>query len=101
MTLVSCSEHGNLRQVNVSVKIVDKPWGNWGICTVTGRDETRCTVVKPVLYRWFRRCRSFIRVNTRRAEYKEIRETQKRGVEKNMRGVIGIGKGGCQSKCAV
>ena len=25
MTLVSCNEHGNLRQVNVSVKIVNKP----------------------------------------------------------------------------
>ena len=68
---------------------------------MTGRDETRCTVVKPVLHRRFRRCRSFIRVDTRRAECGEIRETQKRGVEENMRGVIGIGKGGCKSKCAV
>ena len=101
MTLVSCNEHGNLWQVNVRVKIINKPEGNWDICSVTGRDETRCTVVKPVLYRGFRRCRSFIRVNTRRAECGEIRETQKRGVEENMRGVIGIGKGSCKSKCAV
>ena len=35
------------------------------------------------------------------AENREIRETQKRGVEKNMRGLIVIGKGGCQSKSAV
>jgi len=42
-----------------------------------------------------------MRFNTRRAEYREIRETQKRGVEKDMRGLVGIGKGGCKSKSAV
>ena len=55
MTLVSCNEHADLRQVNVRVEIVNKPKGNWDICTVTGGDETRCTIVKPVLYRGFRR----------------------------------------------
>ena len=55
MALVSCNEHADLRQVNVRVKIVHKPKRNWDICTVTGRDETRRTIVKPVLYRGFRR----------------------------------------------
>ena len=54
MALVSCNEHADLRQVNVRVKIVHKPKRNWDICTVTGRDETRRTIVKPVLYRGFR-----------------------------------------------
>ena len=38
MTLMSCNEHGNLRQVNVRVEIVNQPKGNWGICSMTGGD---------------------------------------------------------------
>jgi len=88
--------------VNVRVKIVNKPKGNWDICSVPGRNETRCTVVKPFLYCGFRRCRSFIRFDTRTgAECGEIRETQKRAVEKNMRGIIAIGEGRCKSERAV
>ena len=34
--------------MNVRIKIVHKPKRNWDIGTVTGRDETRRTIVKPV-----------------------------------------------------
>ena len=39
MTLVSCNEHADLRQVNVRVEIVNKPKRNRDVCTVTERDE--------------------------------------------------------------
>ena len=50
---MSCDEDADLGQVNVRVEIVNKPKGNWTIFPVTGRDETRCTIVKPFLYRMF------------------------------------------------
>ena len=94
ITLVSFDEHSDLRQVNVRVEIVDKPKGNWTIFTVARRDETRGTIVKPLSYRMFRRWRSFRRSQyAEGGRYREIRETQERGVEENMRGVIVIGKG--------
>ena len=52
---MSFDEHSDLRQVNVRVEIVNKPKGNWTIFTVARRDETRCTIVKPLSYRMFRR----------------------------------------------
>ena len=54
ITLGSFDEHSNLRQVNVRVEIVNKPKRNRTIFTVAGRDETRRTVVEPLLYRMFR-----------------------------------------------
>jgi len=52
---MSCNEHGNLRKVNVGVKVVNQPKRNWDVFTVAGRDEARCTIIEPVLYRRFRR----------------------------------------------
>ena len=51
---MSFDEHANLRQVNVRVEIVNKPKRNRTIFTVAGRDETRHTVVEPLLYSMFR-----------------------------------------------
>ena len=55
ITLVSFNEHADLRQVNVRVEIVNEPKRDRMIFTVARRDETRCTVIKPLTYSMFRR----------------------------------------------
>ena len=75
VTLISSNEHGNLGEVNVSVKEVNQPKRDWDKFTMAVRDEAGCAIVEPILHRRFRRGRSFIGFNTRRAKDGEIRET--------------------------
>ena len=72
VTLISCNEHGNLREVNVSVKEVNKPKRDWDIFTMAVRDETECTIVEPILYRRFNGRRSFMGFNSRRARTERL-----------------------------
>ena len=52
---MSFDEHGDLSKVDVSVEIVNEPKGDRMIFSVSRRDETRCTVIKPLNYSMFRR----------------------------------------------
>ena len=67
VTLISSNEH--------SVKEVNQPKRDWDKFTMAVRDEAGRAIVEPILYRRFRRGRSFIGFNTRRAKDGEIRET--------------------------
>ena len=48
--------------------LVLKKSTDWDIFTMAVRDEAGCAIVEPILYRRFRRGRSFIGFNTRRAK---------------------------------
>ena len=50
MTLVSFNEDGDLRKVDVRVEKVNQPKRDRMVFAVARRDETRCTVIKPLTY---------------------------------------------------
>jgi len=88
VTKMALDESGYLDQVDVRVEKVNEASGYRRALAVTWRDETRCTVIKPVNNSVLGRYRIFKWGNTRRSKDGQVWETQEGRVEENMGGII-------------
>ena len=98
VTEVAFNKSGHLDQLNVIFEKVNETKGDMHVLAVTGRDETRCTVIKPLNNTMLRGCRVLQWRNTRGSEDGRVRKTQERRVEEDMGSIITVGKGGSKSE---